>query len=318
MGGYERSREGGFRTFAMAFWDEPRSSIIYGNMEVDVHRSRWFQDDVEAKFGVRPSMGQLVGRGVAEALLKTPEANAKIIWGRVHIKKSIDVYFQVDVGDGADLSGVTIYDTGNKSIVDVAEFLKKRADKLRKGKDEQYEKTQKGCLGRMTPRMIRYLLKFLTFCEYNLGVTPTFLGARPEPFGTVMVTNVSMFGIDQAYAPLIPVARVPFLVLVGRVVDRPWVLENGELGVRPIITINGTFDHRVVDGNRIGRIVRAVKAYMEDPYAYETSLGLESPAPGSRPITRVVPRGAKAAPAPTAEAAPEPAAEAEPGDAPSS
>lgn len=279
QGKYTRSPERGFRKLAMAFWKAPTDGTIYGHLRLRVRRAIQFQDEVEAKFGVRPSLGMLIGRGVAVALTETPEGNAKIMWGQAYIKDSVDVYYQVDLGDGADLSGVVVPDVGKKTVVEVAEILRGRAKKLKKGDDVQYEKTQKGCLSRIPSWILRPLLGFLTFFEYNLGLTPSFLGAQPEPFGTVMVTNVSMFGIDVAYAPLIPVARVPFIALVGRVEDEA-VVEDGEIYVEPCMTGSATFDHRLLDGNKIGKIVRRVKAYMEDPYPYEAeALGLEIPPP---------------------------------------
>tara|TARA_R110002072_G_scaffold113993_1_gene243913 strand:- start:157 stop:1182 length:1026 start_codon:yes stop_codon:yes gene_type:complete len=263
----------------MAFWRAPTDGTIYGHLRLRVRRAIQFQDDVEAKFGIRPSLGMLIGRGVAVALTETPEGNAKIMWGQAYLKDTVDVYYQVDLGDGADLSGVVVADVGRKNVVEVAEILRGRAKKLKKGDDVQYEKTQKGCLSRIPSWVLRPLLSFLTFFEYNLGLTPSVLGAQPEPFGTVMVTNVSMFGIDVAYAPLIPVARVPFIALVGRVEDEA-IVEDGQIYVEPCMNGSATFDHRLLDGNKIGRIVRRVKAYMEDPYPYEAeALGLEIPPP---------------------------------------
>ena len=124
--------------------------------------------------------------------------------------------------------------------------------------------------------MIGWLLGFLTFLEYNFGITATWLGAKPEPFGTVMLSNVSSFGVDVAYAPLVPVSRVPLVALMGEVIDKPWV-EDGKLVVRPVMCVSGTFDHRLMDGNKIGRIINDVRSYIENPYAFEPDLGLEEP-----------------------------------------
>ncbi|MBX3472474.1 MAG: 2-oxo acid dehydrogenase subunit E2 [Planctomycetes bacterium] len=278
MGSYRRTELRGFRRIAMAFWDAPRDGTIYGHLQFEVTRAQRFIEDVKAKFGVAPSMGQLVGRAVACAATRVPDMNTKIIWGRPYTKDTVDVYFQVDVEDGKDLSGVTVPDTGRKSIVEVAETLRDRAGRLRGGKDQQYEKTQKGCLGSMPVWVLRALLGALTFLEYNLGVTPTFLGARPEPFGTLMVTNVSKFGIDVAYAPLIAVSRVPFICLVGQVKPAPWVVGD-QVVVRPVITLSATFDHRVIDGNKIGKFIQVVRDYMANPYAFEPALGLVDPDP---------------------------------------
>ena len=58
-----------------------------------------------------------------------------------------------------------------------------------------------------------------------------------------MAKLLCSFGIDVAYAPLVPVSRVGFIVLLGQVEDRPWVVD-GKLCVRPLLTGSATFDHR--------------------------------------------------------------------------
>jgi hypothetical protein len=149
VGRYHRQPLRGMRKFAMVFWDRPRSGLIYGHLQMDVTKTLRFIEDVKAKHGIAPSMGQVVGRGIALAATKIPEINGKIIWGRQYLKDTVDIYFQVDVEDGKDLSGVTVPDAGRKTIVEIATILRDRANKLRVGQDKQYEKTQKGCLGRV-------------------------------------------------------------------------------------------------------------------------------------------------------------------------
>ncbi|MCA8921186.1 MAG: 2-oxo acid dehydrogenase subunit E2 [Planctomycetes bacterium] len=274
--GYQRQELRGFRKIANAMWRAPSDGTIYGYKAIDVTLARAFQAQVKERYDVWPSIGQLVGRAIALALTQVPDGNTKLIWGRPYVKDTVDVYFQVDLGDGQDLSGVVVTDVGKKNPVQVATELREVSHKLRSGKDKQYEKTQKGCLGRMPTWLLRRMLGFFTFLEYNLGITPTWLGARPEPFGTVMVTNVSKFGVDVAYAPLVPVSRVPFVALVGQIADRPWVVD-GELTIRPVINVSATFDHRLLDGNKIGKIVRSVVNYLENPFPHEAELGLTPP-----------------------------------------
>ena len=121
---------------------------------------------------------------------------------------------------------------------------------------------------------------------------------RPEPFGTVMVTNVSHFGIDVAYAPLVPVSRVPFLSLLGQVTDQP-VVRNGEIVIAPVCPMSATFDHRLLDGNKIGRIVRDTRAYLDDPYQFEAeALGMEIPPFPWEQEADAAPPSAPAEPAP--------------------
>jgi pyruvate/2-oxoglutarate dehydrogenase complex dihydrolipoamide acyltransferase (E2) component len=75
---------------------------------------------------------------------------------------------------------------------------------------------------------------------------------------------VGMFGIDTAFAPMVPLARCPLLLLVPEVRERPWV-ENGKLVVRPVLRLCATFDHRIIDGHAAGKLAKAIRASLEAP-----------------------------------------------------
>ena len=73
-----------------------------------------------------------------------------------------------------------------------------------------------------------------------------------DPFGSAIVTSVGMFGIDAAYAPFVPLARCPMLILVPEVRPRPWAVGD-RVEVRPVLRLCATFDHRIIDGAAAGR-----------------------------------------------------------------
>jgi pyruvate dehydrogenase E2 component (dihydrolipoamide acetyltransferase) len=77
-----------------------------------------------------------------------------------------------------------------------------------------------------------------------------------------------MWGITRAYSPLAGYYRVPVLVLVGAVAQRP-VAIAGKVVVRPMLTLTATFDHRYADGVQAARFARAVQEYCADPAAFE-------------------------------------------------
>jgi pyruvate/2-oxoglutarate dehydrogenase complex dihydrolipoamide acyltransferase (E2) component len=56
-------------------------------------------------------------------------------------------------------------------------------------------------------------------------------------------------------------------VLLTRVRPRPWVGEDGELGVRRTLKLCATFDHRVVDGIQAARICQEVQTLFADPHS---------------------------------------------------
>jgi pyruvate dehydrogenase E2 component (dihydrolipoamide acetyltransferase) len=79
---------------------------------------------------------------------------------------------------------------------------------------------------------------------------------------TFTITNLGMFEID-AFTPIINLPEAAILG-VGRIKARP-VVVNGDLGVRQIMWLSLTFDHRLVDGAPAARFLQYIKNLIEDP-----------------------------------------------------
>ena len=81
------------------------------------------------------------------------------------------------------------------------------------------------------------------------------------------MTSLGSLGVSIAFAPLIPYARVPILITVGGVQDKP-VAVNGEVKVRPILPVGVTFDHRFMDGVHAAHMNRIFRQCFENPEKY--------------------------------------------------
>ncbi|MCL9793905.1 dihydrolipoamide acetyltransferase family protein, partial [Frankia sp. AgKG'84/4] len=80
--------------------------------------------------------------------------------------------------------------------------------------------------------------------------------------GTFTLNNYGVFGVDGA-TPILHHPQTAMLG-VGRIVQRPWVLD-GALAVRSVMQLSFTFDHRVCDGATAGEFLRFVADAVEDP-----------------------------------------------------
>ena len=80
--------------------------------------------------------------------------------------------------------------------------------------------------------------------------------------GTFTSSNLGMFRIEQFTAVLNPPQAA--IVAVGATEERPVVIE-GELVVRPMVTLTATFDHRAVDGAPAAEFLGTIKDLLEDP-----------------------------------------------------
>ena len=80
--------------------------------------------------------------------------------------------------------------------------------------------------------------------------------------GTFTISNLGMFGIEQFVAVLNPPQAA--ILAVGSSEDRA-VAVDGEVVVRPTMTMTLTVDHRAVDGAEGADFLRTVKQLLEDP-----------------------------------------------------
>jgi pyruvate dehydrogenase E2 component (dihydrolipoamide acetyltransferase) len=79
---------------------------------------------------------------------------------------------------------------------------------------------------------------------------------------TFTISNLGMFGIDQFSAIIQPPEGA--ILAVGRIIDKPVALQ-GEIVIRPRMTLTLSIDHRVLDGVSGARFLQRVKELTEKP-----------------------------------------------------
>src|SRR5205823_9764954 len=153
-----------------------------------------------------------------------------------------------------------------KSLVEIAQELVGRVERLRSGEGELGNRTS--ALDRAPVWLLRPVLRFGTWITTDRNVDLKRLGLPRQAFGSAMVSSVGMFGVQKAYGPLASLYRIPMFALVSEVAFKP-VVVDGEITARPILTMTATMDHRYLDGSHAARLARSVRAYLENPSAYE-------------------------------------------------
>ena len=86
----------------------------------------------------------------------------------------------------------------------------------------------------------------------------------PEDFsgGTFTITNLGAFGVDS-FTPIINPPEAAILGL-GRIIPKPVVIDE-MIGIRKIITLSLSFDHRLIDGAPAARFLQRICQFVEDP-----------------------------------------------------
>jgi len=250
-------------------WSGPNDPQIFGALDVDARPVQAFVERARAA-GHHVTPTHLVGRALAHALVEVPDLNVQIRRGRARARESIEVFFITAVKGGHDLSGVKVSAADRKSAFEIAAELDRRSSALKRGDDADFART-KNLTDRLPPWLLRSALRASAFLTQELRLEIPALGLHPTPFGSAMVTSVGMLGLPRGFAPLAWMYDVPILVLVGEIAEQA-VAVGGKVEVRPMLPITATIDHRYVDGWHISKLMRAFRAYLEDPAAFEPTL----------------------------------------------
>ena len=253
-----------WRRISLHLWDKPRDPTVYGNLEVDMRRAKQYLAEAnEIRPDVQVRVIHLVVAAIAKALAAYPEANAIIARRRIFMRSTVDVYCQVATDHGDDLSGVKIPNADTLSPFEIAVQLAERAKRVREKRDSGSEQTKR-TVANVPRSLLGWVLGAVEYLSYDWLLDLTRVGIPFDQFGSAMVSNIGSFGIGNGLAPLVPASRVPIVLLVGQVKDKP-VAENGEVIVAPSLTIGCTFDHRLIDGYQAGKMAKIVIDSVNDP-----------------------------------------------------
>jgi len=210
----------------------------------------------------------MVAKAIGEMLHQVPDANALLRWNEIYERDRVAVFLQVvienpDTGQ-LDLSGATIYDPQEKSLEEIVDELTAKVGRVRRGSDEPF-KSSREMMSLIPQWAVGPMLKLTSFLSYTLNVDMSWAGIPKDLFGSVMITNVGSLGLPYALVPLVPYTRVPLLLALGSIDERP-VVEGGEVVVRKVMDVGATFDHRILDGGHAAKMRRIVADWMEHPF----------------------------------------------------
>lgn len=244
-----------WRGLALVAWDSVSDASVHAVVEMDAAPMQQYLDRLHRSTGVRVSTVHFVGKAFADTLRRFPDLNCLLRRGRLYRRRDVDIFFPVALDRrGEDLSGIVIRNADTKSADVIARELTDAASELKKHGEENF-KAIKGHIFR------RALMRFAGFFLYTLNLWTPAIGFPRDAFGSAAVTDISAFGADYAFPPLLPIARLPVVVGVGGLIDR--YDADGKQGKWLRLCI--VFDHRVIDGVYAGRMCRHLKSIWAAP-----------------------------------------------------
>ncbi len=256
-----------WRKVASAIYTKTGDSKILGQAEVDV-------TDLEAyvaakrKKGIKVTLTHVLTLAAARALkYEVPELNAYVIRGKLVTRPTIDAMVSVLL-NGSEMGSVKINNADQITIDEMAEIFSQQISEARHG-SEHAAMDMKARLAAIPWPFRKWFFNLMKFITLTMGLTIKKYGLTPNSFGSFVVSNVGTLGLDLGFPSLMPTSNVSFVLMLGAVHKRPWVV-NDQVVPRKIMWLGSALDHRVCDGSHGGRLFRYLKYIIQNPHLLES------------------------------------------------
>jgi len=250
-----------WRVTAAAIYTTPTDSRVYGTLDIDVTDAKRFMNS-KREAGSKITMVHIATAVLARAVaFDVPEMNCFIRRGNVVGRKRLDVMVPVAMGEG--VTSVLVRDAHAKTVSEIAEEIRTKAGRARAG-EEMKAAQNKYLLNRIPWPLRRPVFRILKWLTVDMGMEISALGLSAHSFGSLVVSDIGSHGLATGMTALMPAAKVPAVIVLGKIEEKP-VVRKGEIVVRTILPLTGTFDHRIVDGAQIGKLARGIKRNFRKP-----------------------------------------------------
>jgi pyruvate dehydrogenase E2 component (dihydrolipoamide acetyltransferase) len=205
------------------------SAHVTSAIEVDMSKvvalREKLKPEYQKSYGVNPTYLSFVARAVVETLKEYPWINGEIRGDKIVTRNYVNLGFAVELEGGKGLIVPVVKHTEGLNLLGIARAVTDIAERARSK--------------RLTPDEVQG--------------------------GTFTITNPGGYGTFHGT----PVISQPQAAILGTyaVVKRPWVTQDDlgkdVIGIRPIMNLTLTYDHRLVDGALAGRFLRDLREKLE-------------------------------------------------------
>jgi pyruvate dehydrogenase E2 component (dihydrolipoamide acetyltransferase) len=252
-----------WRKISLGSWRPNGDSQVYCEIKLKadpaLKKIAMLNSDSFSKLTLTHFVGKVMGRVLAEV----PDLNAIVRLGNIYPRRDVDIFFHV-VYDETELSGVVVRNIDKKSFAQISQEISKTASSIRKGQDKDFKKI-KNSWDFIPSLLSRWVLDLIGFISYSLNINIKGAGIPKDCFGSMMITNIGSLGFSQAFVPLSPYSRIPFILALGKPELTPTATADGQVIVENQLSFCMTFDHRIMDGARGAKMAKLMKLYFENP-----------------------------------------------------
>lgn len=257
-----------WRKTASTIYQKPVDSKIFGSVEIDITDLEKYITD-KRKSGVKITLTHFFLVATARAIKEIPELNTYIKRGNIYSHETINATVSVLLQSG-EMGSVKMLNADKLTLTESAIKLKEEIQKTYNG-DENATMQMKEKLAAIPWPLRGWVYQSIKYITTTLGISIPPLGLSANNFGSFILSNIGSIGLDIGYPALMPSANIAFVLILGGVSKKPWVV-NDEIVPRSILMLGAALDHRVIDASHGGKLFKLLKRFVNNPELLDTSL----------------------------------------------
>ena len=255
-----------WRKIASTIYRKPVDSKIFGSVELDITDLEQYIKQ-KRKSGLKLTLTHFFLLATARAIKEVvPEFNTYVKRGNIYAYEQIDATVSILLPSG-EMGSVKMQNIAAMTLREVVEKMQTAIMATRKGNDKHTQQIKDRLAS--VPWLLRgFVYRAIRFITVDWGLSIPFLGLTANSFGAFVLSNIGSIGLDMGYPALFPSANVSFVLILGGVAQKPWVVD-GHIVPRTIIALGAALDHRVVDASHGGKLFKYLKKAVNQPQILE-------------------------------------------------
>ena len=255
-----------WRKTASTIYKKPVDSKIFGSVEIDITDLEKYIN-VKRKSGMKITLTHFFLLATARAIKEqVPELNTYVKRGNIYSHQQIDATVSVLLKNG-EMGSVKMQNVDKMTLKESAIQMKEEIKKSYQG-DENATMQMKEKLASIPWPVRGWVYQVIKYLTTNMGISIPSLGLSANNFGSFILSNIGSIGLDIGYPALMPSANISFVLILGGINKKPWVVNN-EIVPRTILTLGAALDHRVIDASHGGKLFRYLKKMVNNPALLE-------------------------------------------------
>ena len=255
-----------WRKIAINTWKPDYGGKILSRVELNPEPAFKYLEKLNENSNEKVTLTHYLGGIMGKLQEEFPLLRSTVRGKRVYLRKNCDVFFhvsRVNAKGEEDLSGKVIRQINTLNSSEIAKRLNSEGRVIKNKEDTTFKAIKK--LVSFVPNfLISLILDISSLIHIDLNIWSPVLGTKQDTFGSMMLTNVGVFGVREAFVPFVRYTGIHAICCMGAVYEDV-VYRDGEIRPGKKLVLSWSLDHRLVDGSTAGKMSKRLIELFENP-----------------------------------------------------